>query len=100
MVYAYDRKCTSRIEGEITFLAQVLLHQHSSLLSKKSHCNLLPRGGFSTVHKLCNIGEDPMNARSHLESTARLCQSDSSLPTQYTVTHFKPSHCQSCLTTA
>ncbi|BFZ24987.1 hypothetical protein BsWGS_28026 [Bradybaena similaris] len=39
-----------------------------------------------------------MNARSHHNSTARLSQPASSLPTQPAVTHLKCSHGQSCLT--
>ncbi|BFZ21121.1 hypothetical protein BsWGS_24160 [Bradybaena similaris] len=65
-----------RVEGEITFLAQGLLQQHSS--SPASHpqarnntviCFL---GMVRTVHHLRSTGEGPITARCHLDSTVKL----------------------------
>lgn len=65
------------VDGEITFLAQGLLHQHSSPLGgKKPHYNPFPRKGFRTLHDRRSTDEDRMNTRSRLDSPAF------SLPTQ------------------
>ncbi|BFZ16671.1 hypothetical protein BsWGS_19710 [Bradybaena similaris] len=61
--------------GEITFFAQRLLHQRSGILSlAKNHILITFLGeNFATVIDQCSISEDPMNARSYLNSKARLC---------------------------
>ncbi|BFZ22781.1 hypothetical protein BsWGS_25820 [Bradybaena similaris] len=63
-----------RVEGEITFLAQGLIHQHSSLLSQaRNHIVISFLGEFRTVHDLRSIDEHCMSSRSRLDSTAELC---------------------------
>ncbi|BFZ14828.1 hypothetical protein BsWGS_17867 [Bradybaena similaris] len=63
------------VEKEITFLMQGLLHQRSSLLCQaRNHIVISVLGeGFAKVHDLCSTGVDPVNARSHPDSTARMC---------------------------
>ncbi|BFY97787.1 hypothetical protein BsWGS_00827 [Bradybaena similaris] len=89
-----------RVEGEITFLVQGLLHQHSNLLSlARNHIVISFLERFRTVHDLRSTGEDSINMCSHLDSTARLCITTCfQFAVKYAVNHPKSSHGLSCLT--